>query len=392
MTASTDINKRDKLAALALMAAVLLAMAVANSAVGANYQELLLRPITLGIAPLALTKNLLHWVNDGLMAVFFLLVGIEIKRECLVGELAGWRRAALPAFAALGGMLVPALVYAARNAGQMAWLPGWPIPTATDIAFALGILALLGSRVPATLRIFLLALAVIDDLGAIVLIALLFTSDLSWLALSCGGLCLAALLALSRAKVGRLWPYLLVGFLLWLSVLKSGVHATLAGVAMGLAIPLARDRKSDAAARLEHAIHPWVTFAILPVFALANAGVPLTQVSWADVTHPVTSGIVLGLVVGKLAGVFGFTWLALKLGLGVPPAGVDWRHLLGVALLTGIGFTMSLFIGSLAFDDDSLQGQVRLGVLLGSSVAAIAGLAWLRTIDGAKVPFRAAGT
>jgi NhaA family Na+:H+ antiporter len=392
MAAPTDSNKRDKLAAFALMGAVLLAMAVANSAAGANYQELLLRPVTLGIAPLALTKDLLHWVNDGLMAVFFLLVGIEIKRECLVGELAGWRRAALPAFAALGGMLVPALVYAVRNAGQSAWLPGWPIPTATDIAFALGILALLGSRVPATLRIFLLALAVIDDLGAIVLIALLFTSDLSWLALSMAAVCLAALLALSRAKVGRLWPYLLVGFLLWLSVLKSGVHATLAGVAMGLAIPLARDRTTDAAARLEHALHPWVTFVILPVFALANAGVPLAEVSWPDFTHPVTSGIVLGLVVGKLAGVFGFTWLALKLRLGVLPAGVEWHHLLGVALLTGIGFTMSLFIGSLAFDDDSLHGQVRLGVLLGSSVAAIAGLAWLRMVDGAKVPFRAAGT
>jgi len=390
MAAPTDTNKRDRLAAFALMGAVLLAMGIANSAAGANYQELLLRPVTLGIAPLALTKDLLHWVNDGLMAVFFLLVGIEIKRECLVGELAGWRRAALPAFAALGGMLVPALVYAWRNAGQAAWLPGWPIPTATDIAFALGILALLGSRVPATLRIFLLALAVIDDLGAIVLIALLFTSELSWLALSMAGLCLAALLLLSRAKVGRLWPYLLVGFLLWLSVLKSGVHATLAGVAMGLAIPLARERTTDAAARLEQVLHPWVTFAILPLFALANAGVPLAKVGWQDLAHPVTSGIVLGLVFGKLAGVFGFTWLALKLRLGVMPSGVDGRHLFGVALLTGIGFTMSLFIGSLAFGDDSLHGQVRLGVLLGSSVAASAGLAWLRMIDGAKVPFRGA--
>jgi NhaA family Na+:H+ antiporter len=398
MAAPTDTNKRDKLAAFALMGAVLLAMAVANSAAGANYQELLLRPVTIGIAPLALTKDLLHWVNDGLMAVFFLLVGIEIKRECLVGELAGWRRAALPAFAALGGMLLPALVYAARNAGHGAWLPGWPIPTATDIAFALGILALLGSRVPATLRIFLLALAVIDDLGAIVLIALLFTSDLSWQALSMAGLCLAVLLVLSRAKVGRLWPYLLVGFLLWLSVLKSGVHATLAGVALGLALPLARgrgidpahSRATDAAARLEHALHPWVTFLILPVFALANAGVPLAKISGSDLTHPVTSGIVFGLVIGKLAGVFGFTWLALKLRLGVMPSGVEWRHLFGVALLTGIGFTMSLFIGSLAFDDDSLHGYVRLGVLLGSSVAAIAGLAWLRLADGAKVPFRGA--
>jgi len=379
MAAPTDTLKRDRLAAFALMGAVLLAMAIANSPAGANYQRLLLQPVTIGIAPLVLTKDLLHWVNDGLMALFFLLVGIEIKRECLVGELAGWRRAALPAFAALGGMLMPALVYAWRNAGEEAWLPGWPIPTATDIAFALGILALVSPRVPAALRIFLLALAVIDDLGAIVLIALLFTSDLSWLALSLAGVCLVALLALSRARVARLWPYLLIGFLLWLSVLKSGVHATLAGVALGLAIPLARDPDTGAAARLEHGLHPWVTFLILPVFALANAGVPLA-LTWSDLAHPVTTGIALGLVFGKLAGVFGFTWLALRLKLGVLPTGVDWRHLFGVALLTGIGFTMSLFIGSLAFDGDSLHGQVRLGVLLGSSVAAIAGLAWLRMV------------
>jgi Na+:H+ antiporter, NhaA family len=242
-------------------------------------------------------------------------------------------------------------------------------------------LALLGSRVPAGLRIFLLALAVIDDLGAVVLIAALFTSKLSWLALILAAVCLAVLVVLNRTGVTRMWPYVLVGFLLWLSVLKSGVHATLAGVALGFAIPLSRDIHSGIAARIEHGLHPWVAFVILPLFALANAGVPLTDVSLADFTHPVTVGIVLGLLVGKLVGVFGFTWLAVRLGVGSLPAGIRWNHVFGVSLLTGIGFTMSLFIGSLAFPDDTLHGQVRLGVLVGSTFAAIAGVCWLRAVS-----------
>jgi len=360
--AASGSHNRDTPAAFALMAAVTAAMLIANSPLGPNYAELLLRPVTIGIVPLALTKNVLHWINDGLMAVFFLLVGIEIKRESVVG-----------------GMLVPALVYAWCTRTQAAMLAGWPIPTATDIAFALGVLALLGTRAPPALRIFLLALAVIDDLGAVVLIAALFTQQLSWLAMSLAALCVVLLLGLNRAGVTRLAPYLLLGLLLWLSVLKSGVHATLAGVVLGLVIPLSRNGAGGGAARIERSLHPWVTFAILPLFALANAGVPLLNVTFAALAHPVTIGITLGLLLGKLAGVFGFTWLAVRFGFGALPAGVGWRHVFGVALLTGIGFTMSLFIGSLAFPDDTLQGQVRLGVLLGSTLAAVAGVMWLRS-------------
>ena len=378
MTATAS-QQRDTPAAFALMAAVAVAMLLANSPLSTNYVELLLRPVTVGAAPLALTKTVLHWINDGLMAVFFLLVGIEIKRECVVGDLASRSRAVLPAIAALGGMLVPALVYAWCNRAHPLLLGGWPVPTATDIAFALGVLALLGRGAPPALRIFLLALAVIDDLGAIVLIAVLFTQQLSWLALLLAASCLGLLLVFNLTGVARLWPYLLVGFLLWLSVLKSGVHATLAGVALGLAIPVPRAGAPGVAARLEHALHPWVTFLILPLFALANAGVPLMNLSVAALTHPVTVGIALGLVIGKFAGVLGFTWLAVRLGFGALPQGVTWRQLAGVAWLTGIGFTMSLFLGALAFPADELQGPVRLGVLLGSTVAALAGMLWLRS-------------
>jgi len=377
-------DKRDRLAAYALLAAVVLAMLLANSPLGARYQAVLLGSLTLGIAPLALTKDVLHWVNDGLMAIFFLQVGLEIKRECLVGDLSSPRRALLPAIGAVGGMLVPALVYLLINMGHRATLGGWPIPTATDIAFALGVLAFVGKGLPASLRVFLLALAVIDDLGAIVLIAALFTDSLSWLALWLAALSLATLVALNRFGVTRLAPYLLVGFLLWLSVLKSGVHATLAGVALGLAIPLARNGQPGQAARLEHALHPWVTFLILPVFALANAGVPLGQVDAQALTHPVTVGIAGGLLFGKLAGVFSFTWLAVRLRAGVLPDGVTWRHMLGVALLTGIGFTMSLFLGALAFPSDTLHGEVRLGVLAGSTCAAIGGALLLRSASASR--------
>jgi NhaA family Na+:H+ antiporter len=373
-------NKRDTLAAYALLAAVALAMLLANSPLGARYQAVLLGSLTLGIAPLALTKDVLHWVNDGLMAIFFLQVGLEIKRECLAGDLSSPRRALLPAIGAVGGMLVPALVYLLINLGSAATLGGWPIPTATDIAFALGVLAFVGKGIPSSLRVFLLALAVIDDLGAIVLIAALFTEELSWQAMWLAALSLAALVALNRFGVTRLTPYLLLGFLLWLSVLKSGVHATLAGVTLGLAIPL----RPGPATRLEHALHPWVTFLILPLFALANAGVPLDQVDARLLTHPVTVGIACGLLFGKLAGVFSFTWLAVRLRAGVLPEGVSWRHLFGVALLTGIGFTMSLFLGALAFPSDTLHGEVRLGVLAGSTCAAIAGALLLRSASASR--------
>ena len=370
-------NKQDTTAAIALMIAVALAMLLANSPLGAGYRDLLAHDLTIGIAPLALTKNVLHWINDGLMAIFFLLVGIEIKRECTVGELASLRRAALPAIAALGGMLVPALLYLGFNRTTVGTLVGWPIPTATDIAFALGVLALVGPAAPASLRIFLLALAVIDDLGAIILIAVLFTAHLSWQAMALAGLCLVLLVVLNRARVMRRAPYVLVGFVLWLAVLKSGVHATLAGVVLGLVIPPARG-ESGVADRFEHSLRPWVTFLILPLFALANAGVPLDGIDAALLLHPVTLGIALGLFAGKLAGVFGFTWLAVRVGFGVLPSSAGWRHLFGIALLTGIGFTMSLFLGALAFPDEELHRHIRVGVLAGSTCAAIAGVLWLR--------------
>ena len=377
MTATTDIRKRDRIAALALLGAVAAAMLIANSPLADGYRELLLRRLSLGLPPLALTKTVLHWINDGLMTLFFLLIGIEVKREILVGELASRDRALLPAIAAVGGMLVPALVYALNTTGKGTLLAGWPIPMATDIAFAVGVLALLGSGVPASLRIFLLALAVIDDLGAIAVIAIMFTDSLSWLALLLAAGCIALLVVFNRAGVRRVWPYGLVGFLLWVSVLESGVHATLAGVVLGFTIPLARAPR-DAAARVERRIHPRVTFVILPLFALANAGVPLAEATMDVFTHPVTLGIALGLLFGKFAGVFGFTWIAVRWRFGMLPAGVGWHHVAGVALLTGIGFTMSLFLGALALPDDALQGQVRLGVLVGSTCAAIAGAVWLR--------------
>jgi NhaA family Na+:H+ antiporter len=384
-------NKSDTPAALALMLAVALAMLLANSPLGPAYRELLAYDLKLGLGPLALTKTVLHWINDGLMAIFFLLVGIEIKRECTVGELASLNRAALPAVGALGGMLVPALVYLAFNHAGGAARAGWPIPTATDIAFALGVLALAGPRAPASLRIFLLALAVIDDLGAIVLIAVLFTTGLSWQAMVLGFACLALLVLLNRLRVQRYTPYVLVGFLLWLAVLKSGVHATLAGVVLGLLLPSPRASGPNVAARFERALHPWVTFVILPLFALANAGVPLAGLGVDVLLHPVTSGIAVGLLAGKLAGVFGFSWLAVRLGVCRLPEQVTWTHLFGVALLTGIGFTMSLFIGSLAFSDDGLHGEIRLGVLVGSSCAAIAGLLWLRMGPKSHSATRSAG-
>jgi NhaA family Na+:H+ antiporter len=381
MATPEQTRKRDKQGAYALMASVALALIIANTPLDSSYQEFLLRPLTIGIAPLSLTKNVLHWINDGLMAIFFLLVGIEIKREVLVGDLSTVGRALLPAIAAVGGMLLPALVYAWFNRTDATLRAGWAIPTATDIAFAVGVLALLGARAPASLRIFLLALAVIDDLGAIVLIAVLFTEKLSWLALGCAAISLAVLITLNRCDVRRVTPYVLAGIVLWLSVLKSGVHATLAGVVLGLAIPLTRSGEPGVARRLENKLHPWVAFVILPLFALANAGIPLANASIATLKHPVTLGVGLGLLLGKLVGVLGFTWLAVRFGFGSLPQGVQWRHVTGVALLTGIGFTMSLFLGSLAFPDDSLHGQVRLGVLLGSAAAALAGALWLAVGD-----------
>ena len=363
-----------------LFAAAVAAMLVANSPLLPMYAALLEVPFGVRLGAWALEKPVLLWINDGLMAVFFLQVGLEIKRETRVGALAQPGRLALPAAAALGGMVVPAGIYVLCNHGDAVALRGWAIPAATDIAFALGVLSLLGTRVPAIAKTFLLAVAVIDDLGAIAIIALFYTAELSLPALALGGVALIALLVLNLAGVTRIAGYLLVGALLWLCVLKSGVHATLAGVAVALAIPL-RGRNADSPGPLgvlEHALHPWVAFGILPIFAFANAGVPLGEIGPRLLLDPITVGITLGLALGKPIGVFGTAWLLLRArGRGLAE-GIELSVLLGVAMLCGIGFTMSLFIGTLALPTAGQAAALRLGVIIGSILSAGAGLAWLR--------------
>ncbi len=370
-----DFLRLEAAGGILLVVAAALALLWANSPWSAAYDAFLGTPVSVRVGALALDKPLLLWINDALMAVFFLIIGLEIKREVLQGELASLRQAALPCVAALGGVLAPAAMYWAINASDPLTLRGWAIPAATDIAFSLGVLALLGARAPASLKIFLLALAIIDDLAAILIIAIFYTADLSFLSLALAGAGIAALVVLNLAGVRRIASYVLVGIFLWVCVLKSGVHATLAGVAIGFAIPLrGADGDADAPLRqVEHALHPWVIYGILPVFAFANAGVSLTGISAATLLHPVTLGTALGLVVGKQVGVFGFTWVAIRLGVGSLPAGASWLQLYGLALLTGIGFTMSLFIGTLAFETADYQDAVRIGVLGGSLVCALGG-------------------
>lgn len=361
--------------ALALAAAA--ALLLSNSAWGPAYDRFLHLPgeLRLGGDALVLAKPLVVWINDLWMAVFFFLVGLEIKREFVAGELQSPRQAALPAVAALGGMLVPALIYAAINADDPVALRGWAIPSATDIAFAIGVLMLLGSRVPASLKVFLTAVAIIDDLGAIVIIAAFYTENLSLQALGGAAACIVVLVALNRRGVMRVDAYAAVGLLMWLFVLKSGVHATLAGVITALAVPMFRPDGSSPLQDTEHALHPWVTFLILPTFAFCNAGVSFEGVTPATLLEPVTLGIAAGLVAGKAVGIFGATWLMVRLGAAEAPSEANWTQVLGIALLCGIGFTMSLFIGGLAFagQDPGYEVRVKLGVLCGSLIAALLG-------------------
>ncbi|MBZ9660400.1 Na+/H+ antiporter NhaA [Mesorhizobium sp. ESP-6-4] len=359
-----------------LMVAAALALIVANSPLAETYFAVL----HAYLGPLSVS----HWINDGLMAVFFLLVGLEIKREMLDGQLSTWPRRVLPGIAAAGGMAVPALVYVLINRDNAAALSGWAIPTATDIAFALGVLSLLGSRVPASLKVFLTALAIIDDLGAVIIIALFYTSGLSLAYLAAAFVVIALLVVLNRIRVMKLWPYLLLGALLWVLVLKSGVHATLAGVALALTIPLvrspgiSRDLEHSPLHRLEHGLHRLVPFLVIPIFGFANAGVSLGGLSLAALVEPLTLGVAAGLVLGKLVGVFGSSALAIRFGLADLPANAGWLHMLGISLLCGIGFTMSLFIGLLAFaGDPALQDAVKVGILAGSLIAALLGAAIL---------------
>ena len=352
-----------------LMAAAAAALIVANSPFSPSYFALL----DAYVGPL----SVLHWVNDALMAVFFLLVGLEIKREFVSGQLATWPQRILPGAAAAGGMAAPALIYVALNLGTPETLRGWAIPTATDIAFALGVLALLGKRAPASLKVFLVALAIIDDLGAVAIIAAFYTAELSAVWLGAAAVTLAALVTLNFFGVKRLSPYLVLGAVLWVLVLKSGIHATLAGVALALTIPIGKGAESPLH-RLEHALHGWVAFLIVPLFGLANAGVSFAGMSFASVLAPVPLGIALGLFAGKQIGVFGIAWLLIKLRWADRPDGATLVQLYGVALICGIGFTMSLFIGLLAFPaSPDLQDVVKIGVLGGSLISALAGAAVL---------------
>ena len=361
---------------IALVLAAAAALVMANSHLAPLYHDTLATKFGVVVGDYALKKTILHWINDGLMAVFFFLVGLEVKREIMEGELRTPVQAVLPLFAALGGMILPALIYLLVTGGEAKARDGWAIPTATDIAFALGALALLGSKVPAALKAFLLAVAIFDDIGAIIIISLFYTDQLAPTPLIVACVATLGLLVLNLSGRRNFFPYFLVGFILWFAVLKSGVHATLAGVITALAIPIKRKDGRSPLHEVEHGLHPFVAFVILPIFAFANAGVTLSGEMQAFLA-PVTAGIVAGLVLGKTAGVFGTAWLAVKLGLARLPGAVSWPMLLGVALLSGIGFTMSLFIGTLAFPADSFASEIRLGVLMASLVSALLGITLL---------------
>ncbi|MDP8953113.1 MAG: Na+/H+ antiporter NhaA, partial [Actinomycetota bacterium] len=405
-----DFAHKESSGGILLIAATVVALVSANSPWGEGYAALWHTKLTVGLGDFSLSKDLTHWINDGLMAVFFLVVGLEIKREVLVGELSSLRRAALPIVAAVGGAVVPALIYVAFNAGTEG-AAGWGIPMATDIAFVLGVLALLGERAPMALKVFLTALAIVDDIVAVLVIALFYTSEISWGALGVGGIFLAALVAANLIGVGRTLVYALLGIGLWLAFLLSGIHATVAGVLLAFTVPASSfinpqafvergrymlDRFEQAGEKgenvltnedrqaalhalnratyklepplheLEFALHPWVVFAVIPLFALANAGVPLGGGIAEALTSPVSLGIIAGLVLGKQIGVTLFAWLAVKIGLSELPSGIGWRHVYGAGWLAGIGFTMSLFISDLAFDNDQLVDSAKLGILVAS--------------------------
>ena len=380
-----EFLRLEAAAGLVLMAVTTLALVLANSSVASDYRAVLSSGIGLPWAKL----SVLLWINDGLMAIFFLVVGLEIKRELLAGELSSIKHAALPGIAALGGMVVPSLLYAAFHWNHPATLRGWAIPAATDIAFALGVLAVLGSRIPASLKVFLTALAILDDLGAIVIIGLFFTAKVSGIALGLAAVGLALLFGFNRFGVHRLAPYLAVGLFVWGAMLVSGIHATLAGVAVALMIPLrgAGAREEDSPLhRLEHWLHPWVVYGILPIFGLANAGLSLSGLSLAALLAPVPLGIAAGLFVGKQVGVMAASWLAVKWGWAEWPKGSTPVQIYGVAVLCGIGFTMSLFIGGLTFPSDDLQNQVKLGVFSGSVTAAVVGFLVLRFCSPSPKP------
>jgi NhaA family Na+:H+ antiporter len=423
-------TRTESAGGIVLIVCMLVALAWANSPWWESYHHFWETPLSVGVGPYRLSYSIHHWINDGLMAVFFFLVGLEIKREMLIGQLSSVKRAALPIAAAFGGMVVPALIYAALNAGTPGG-KGWGIPMATDIAFALGVLALLGPRAPLSLKVFLAALAIVDDIGAVLVIALFYTKGVSWTALALAGVFLLGMLVLNRLGARHPGAYLLFGVALWVAFLQSGIHATISGVLAAMAIPArtridteeflergrALMRDFDAAGvedrsvltnhdqqaviqsledaceeaqaplqRIEHDLQLWVAFLIVPLFALANAGVHLTGDFGAAFTHPVTLGVILGLVVGKPIGITFFSWLAVRIGVAAMPAGVTWRALHGVSWLGGIGFTMSLFIATLAFTDGTLVTEAKIGILTASLVAGVVGWALIRGTQESTEP------
>jgi len=373
-----DFLKKDASSGILLIFVTLLALILQNSALSHLYTSFLHTPVEIRFGHLHIAKPLLLWVNDGLMAIFFFVIGLEVKREVMEGHLSSFSQIILPGIAALGGMIVPALIFVAFNNGEVFAMNGWAIPTATDIAFSLGILSLLGNRVPISLKIFLMALAIIDDLGAIVIIALFYTSELSTVSISIALVALIVLFIMNKLKVARQAAYILVGIILWVSVLKSGVHATLAGVALAFMIPLhSKDEQGkifSMAHHMEHSLHYWVAFFILPLFAFVNAGVDLRGISLEEMGGSVPLGIMVGLFIGKQVGVFGFSWLAIKSGIATLPKDATWMTLYGVAVLTGIGFTMSLFVDSLAYNDTKIfHFSDKLAILLGSLFSGVLG-------------------
>lgn len=390
MNVLEEFIKKESSAGITLIFVTILALLLKNSPLSELYNAFLHTPVEIRFGALHIDKPLMLWINDGLMAIFFLLIGLEVKREIVEGHLSTVSQVMLPGIAAIGGMVVPALFYVYFNQDEALAMRGWAIPTATDIAFALGILSLLGNRVPASLKVFLLALAIIDDLGAIIIIAIFYTVELSTLSITIALLAIATLIFMNYLGVVKKAAYIIVGMILWVSVLKSGVHATLAGVALAFTIPLKstdkEGNKFSISKSIEHDLHFWVAFFVLPMFAFVNAGVDLREVSLESMFGPVPIGIMAGLFLGKQIGVFGFSFVAIKLNLAPLPANSSWLQLYGVAVLTGIGFTMSLFVDSLAFKDDTLYEYAdRLAILVASFLSGIVGYILLRCSKGCDI-------
>jgi Na+:H+ antiporter, NhaA family len=395
LTAIREFFRLEAAGGILLVLASALGLLMANSPLEHYYHALLETKAEVRIGDFAIAKPFTLWINDGLMAVFFLLVGLEIKRELMEGELSSREQAILPALAAIGGMAVPAGIYVLLNHGVPENLNGWAIPSATDIAFSLGVMTLLGSRVPLSLKVLLTAIAIFDDLGAIIIIAVFYSTDLSVVSLSLAATALAILLFLNLRGVRSIAAYVAIGILLWVCVLKSGVHATLAGVALATAIPLSADLSGHSPLKsMEHGLHSWVAYGVLPIFGFANAGVSFSGMGLTSILDPIALGIALGLFLGKQAGVFGTIWLAIRTGIAGLPQGATWAQIYGMSVLCGIGFTMSLFIGSLAWDHSDFYPQIRVGVLGGSLASAVLGYLLLRAASqpettGPAQPLRA---